>query len=109
MRVKDSGIGIPPEEQEQLFDRFFRGTSAEDNVIQGVGLGLTIAQAIAEAHGGEITVESTEGAGSTFSVELPSDGGLNEVVTEGAPRYELAAPTGAPQGWQRLAGVDQGV
>ena len=69
--VEDSGIGIPLAEQEQLFDRFFRGSSAEHQVIPGVGLGLTIAKGIVDSHGGQISVESGGSAGSTFSVELP--------------------------------------
>ena len=69
--VADTGIGIPAEEQEKLFERFFRTKGATEHAIQGTGLGLSITKAIAEAHGGTISVASEEGLGTTFRVELP--------------------------------------
>jgi signal transduction histidine kinase/CHASE3 domain sensor protein len=69
--VSDNGIGIPTHEVERLFDRFFRSSSARSQAIPGTGLGLTIARAIVEGHGGSITIESHEGVGTTFRVELP--------------------------------------
>jgi PAS domain S-box-containing protein len=71
LEVADSGIGIPPEEEEKLFDRFFRASTATAREIQGTGLGLTITKAIAEGHGGQISFTSEEGLGTTFRVELP--------------------------------------
>ncbi|MGZ4334162.1 MAG: sensor histidine kinase [Gaiellaceae bacterium] len=71
LEVADTGIGIPRAEQADLFNRFFRGTSATENAIPGSGLGLAISQVIAEAHGGSIQVESTPGAGSAFRLALP--------------------------------------
>jgi signal transduction histidine kinase len=71
LEVADSGIGIPEGEQEQLFQRFFRTSSARSREIPGTGLGLAICRAIAEAHGGTIEAESTEGVGTTFRVTLP--------------------------------------
>jgi PAS domain S-box-containing protein len=71
LEVRDSGMGIPPEEQEFLFERFFRTTTATEQAIQGTGLGLAISKAIVEAHSGRITVASEEGAGTTFRVTLP--------------------------------------
>jgi signal transduction histidine kinase len=70
--VQDTGIGIPPEEVDLLFDRFFRASSATEREIPGVGLGLAVAKAIAEGHGGGIAVDSTEGRGTTFRVTLPA-------------------------------------
>ena len=64
-------MGISAEEQERLFERFFRTTAATDTGIQGTGLGLTITKAIANAHGGTISVKSEEGHGTVFRVELP--------------------------------------
>jgi PAS domain S-box-containing protein len=71
IEVEDSGIGIPAKEQQFLFDRFFRATSATAEAIPGVGLGLTVVKAIVEAHRGRIQVESEEGRGTTFRVVLP--------------------------------------
>jgi K+-sensing histidine kinase KdpD len=67
-RVRDTGPGIPPERLPQVFDQFWQG-DAKDR--RGVGLGLAIAKAIVEAHGGSIAVESCVGKGSTFSFTLP--------------------------------------
>jgi signal transduction histidine kinase len=71
LEVRDSGMGIPAGEQEFLFQRFFRTSSATEQAIQGTGLGLAISKAIVEAHSGRITVASEEGAGTTFRVTLP--------------------------------------
>ncbi|HXH81200.1 ATP-binding protein [Nocardioides sp.] len=73
--VSDTGIGIPLEEQDQLFSRFFRASSATDNAIQGSGLGLSIAHAIVTAHEGTIEVDSEPGRGTTMRVCLPREGG----------------------------------
>ncbi|MBZ5733398.1 PAS domain S-box protein [Nocardioides sp. TRM66260-LWL] len=69
--VRDTGIGIPADEQDRLFQRFFRSTTAQRQAIQGTGLGLSIVQAIVEAHGGSVRVRSAHQEGSTFSVRLP--------------------------------------
>ena len=70
MEVRDTGRGISPEDQKRLFQRFYRAGNAQDEV-QGTGLGLVIAKRIAESHEGSISVESTLGKGSTFTVRLP--------------------------------------
>ena len=72
--VQDTGPGISPEEQERVFDRFFRGRLADSGHIPGTGLGLSIAQEIVRAHGGQVTVESELDAGSTFIIWLPVAG-----------------------------------
>jgi PAS domain S-box-containing protein len=69
--VRDSGIGIPEQEQDQLFTRFFRSSTATHRAIQGTGLGLTIVQAIAGMHGGEVRIGSIEGKGTTATARLP--------------------------------------
>jgi signal transduction histidine kinase len=70
--VSDTGIGIPEEERARLFERFFRSQTALERQIQGTGLGLYISKAIVDAHGGRIAVQSEEGKGTTFMVELPA-------------------------------------
>jgi signal transduction histidine kinase len=69
--VSDSGPGISAADQAHLFDRFFRTRAAIDQAVGGTGLGLTITKAIVDAHRGSITVESTVGKESIFSVRLP--------------------------------------
>jgi signal transduction histidine kinase len=72
IEVVDDGMGIPPEEQARLFERFFRTESATNAAIQGTGLGLGIVQAIVTAHGGEVSVDSEVGRGTTVRVLLPA-------------------------------------
>jgi signal transduction histidine kinase len=72
LEVTDTGMGISQVEQEHLFERFFRTSSASSAAIQGTGLGLAIAQAIVNAHGGTIAVQSVEGVGTTFHIQLPA-------------------------------------
>lgn len=70
LRVRDTGIGIDAADLPHLFERFYRADRARDR--NGTGLGLAIASTLAQQHGGTITVESTPGRGSTFSVMLPA-------------------------------------
>jgi two-component system OmpR family sensor kinase len=74
LRVSDTGIGIPEEAQARLFERFYRADPARSRRHGGSGLGLAIAHGIVQAEGGSIGVESRPGAGSTFTVKLPSAG-----------------------------------
>jgi two-component system OmpR family sensor kinase len=71
VRIFDTGIGLSKDEQDRIFTRFYRAVEARSQREGGAGLGLCIAQSIAEAHGGKIQVESTPGQGSTFTVLLP--------------------------------------
>jgi signal transduction histidine kinase len=70
--VADTGIGVPLNEQQRLFDRFFRSSLAQHHAIPGSGLGLSIANTIVEKHGGTMEVQSEAGVGSTFTVRLPA-------------------------------------
>ena len=68
--VRDEGVGIPEDQQAQIFTKFFRGDAAASG-IAGSGLGLAFARAVVEAHGGRMSFTSTVGQGSTFRIELP--------------------------------------
>jgi signal transduction histidine kinase len=70
--VKDTGIGVPSEEQGQVFTRFFRASTATKRAIPGTGLGLAISRALVEQHGGTISFSSREGEGTTVTVRLPA-------------------------------------
>jgi len=72
--VRDEGVGIPPDELRHLFERFFRGHELAD-AVAGTGLGLSLVKHVVSAHGGEIAVTSTPGAGTTFTVSLPVERG----------------------------------
>jgi len=70
--VRDSGLGIAPEEQKQIYRKFFRGSAAKAADIKGTGIGLAMVQHIVQAHGGKMRLESAPGIGSTFTVVLPA-------------------------------------
>ncbi len=71
LSVADTGPGIPPEEIERIFDRFYRLDPARSRMSGGTGLGLAIVKTLVEAHGGQVLVTSQMGKGSTFTVALP--------------------------------------
>lgn len=71
LQVVDTGVGMPPEEQRRLGERFFRGAEAQDRVVQGAGLGLAVTRAVTDAHEGTLEVQSTPGSGSVFTIRLP--------------------------------------
>jgi signal transduction histidine kinase len=70
LSVRDRGVGIPPDEQRRIFDRFFRGAEARERNLRGTGVGLATVRQIVLAHGGKIEVRSEPGEGSTFTVIL---------------------------------------
>ena len=72
--VRDQGIGIPSRDLERIFERFYRVDQARSRATGGTGLGLAIVRHVVQAHGGEVTVESVEGQGSTFRLVLPLEG-----------------------------------
>jgi signal transduction histidine kinase len=69
--VADQGIGIPQDALPNLFRRFYRAKNVEEQHIDGMGIGLHVVKEIVTLHGGEVTVASSEGQGSTFTVCLP--------------------------------------
>lgn len=79
--VTDQGVGIPDQDLNRIFERFYRVDPARSRVTGGTGLGLAIVKHIAATHGGDVSVWSVEGAGSTFTLRLP--------VVQGAPVSEL--------------------
>ena len=78
--VRDHGIGIPTRDLERIFERFYRVDRARSRDTGGTGLGLAIVRHVAQAHGGDVTVDSREGEGSTFTIQVPiSNGGARPV------------------------------
>ena len=71
--VRDSGMGIPAEDQSRLFERFYRVDKARSRDLGGTGLGLAIVKHLVRAHGGDVWVESEIGQGATFFFTLPVD------------------------------------
>ena len=72
LRVRDSGIGIPADEQDRLFTRFYRASTARQHAIGGTGLGLVIIQTIVENHHGTVELWSEVGVGTEMTVRLPA-------------------------------------
>jgi len=77
VHVIDEGFGIPKDEQGAIFGRFVRGSSARTRAIKGTGIGLAMAREIVRAHGGDISVASVPGQGSTFTITLPCEPSAN--------------------------------
>ena len=71
VRVRDEGIGISADDCEKIFERFYRTEKSRSKETGGTGLGLAIVKHAALYHGGDVSVESTLGAGSTFTLRLP--------------------------------------
>ncbi len=78
LEVSDTGIGIPREALPHVFERFYRVDRARSRKMGGAGLGLSIVKSICAAHGGDIHVESSDGKGSRFRVDLPLAKGLGK-------------------------------
>jgi two-component system sensor histidine kinase SenX3 len=71
LSVTDRGIGIPREERQKIFDKFYRGSDPAVRGVRGSGIGLSITKHVAELHGGEVLVESEPDKGSTFTLRIP--------------------------------------
>ena len=69
--IEDTGVGVPADEQQHLFERFFRSSESVEQAIPGTGIGLSIVKAIVDAHNGDVTIESEEHRGTKVRVELP--------------------------------------
>ena len=71
LSVSDHGVGIPPAEQTRIFEKFYRVGRSDTQGRRGSGVGLALVRHVAEAHGGAVTVESTPGEGSRFTLWVP--------------------------------------
>jgi signal transduction histidine kinase len=98
--VQDNGIGIAPREHRRIFRRFYRVDQRLASATSGVGLGLSIVELIARAHGGSVSVQSAEGAGSTFTLFVPSASTSAKGLPEGRPlpAVEAEATADKPAG-----------
>lgn len=92
LEINDDGPGVPDEMRSKIFDPFFTTKS----VGKGTGLGLTVAHALVQDHGGQIRVASTPGHGASFFVELPTGTGIPKPVERPAPRAPTTMGAGAP-------------
>jgi signal transduction histidine kinase/ligand-binding sensor domain-containing protein/DNA-binding response OmpR family regulator len=102
IKVSDTGIGIPADKQEKIFERFFQSDLPKSMVNQGSGIGLSITKEFVKAHGGTIEVESASDKGSTFTVFLPvteinADYRAAEEVEENLPELEEVSETNGQQ------------
>ncbi|MFC4608208.1 sensor histidine kinase [Streptomyces maoxianensis] len=86
--VTDQGIGISERDRERVFERFYRVDPARSRATGGTGLGLAIVKHVAASHGGEVTVWSSEGQGSTFTLRLPEAGAVRDRSTTGPDRVD---------------------
>ncbi|MBC9728912.1 cell wall metabolism sensor histidine kinase WalK [Streptomyces sp. TRM68367] len=92
--VTDQGIGISDKDKERIFERFYRVDPARSRATGGTGLGLAIVKHVAASHGGEVTVWSAEGQGSTFTLRLPEAGAARDRAQQDSAREERAEGAG---------------
>lgn len=95
LRVTDHGIGIPAQDLKMIFDRYYRSTNARRSSDDGTGLGLPVAKAIVAAHGGEISADSSEEAGTTFAVTLPQVDLKDSAVDASADDFDYVRESAA--------------
>jgi signal transduction histidine kinase len=104
LTIADTGIGISPDDQRHVFERFYRAPSVADLAIQGTGLGLTISKAIVEAHDGSISVDSDPGRGTTVLVRIP----LGPAGPPGVPAQQAGRGRAAESATAGLGRADGG-
>jgi two-component system sensor histidine kinase SenX3 len=103
--VTDQGIGISERDKERIFERFYRVDPARSRATGGTGLGLAIVKHVAASHGGEVTVWSSEGQGSTFTLRLPETGPSGRFR---APASRRSGPEGPDGGDDAGGGTEEG-
>jgi signal transduction histidine kinase/CheY-like chemotaxis protein len=104
--VSDTGIGMTPEQLEKLFQAFVQADASTTRNYGGTGLGLTITKTFAEMMGGRVTVESTPGQGSTFTIHLPVEG-VDAPVTPARPEAPAVAAEPGRAGWALVIDDDE--
>ncbi len=93
--VCDQGLGIPRDEQRQIFNKFVRGSASLVRGIKGTGIGLAMVRHIVTAHGGRVTLDSETGRGSTFTIWLPAaiEPDTKDMTVANAQREESELPS----------------
>lgn len=105
LTVADTGIGVPKEDLERIFDRFYRTDASRARTSGGFGLGLAIVRDLVEAMGGTVKVESTVGEGSTFTVTLRVANRRPDSPEQGLPAPQITAPDPRQRQEQPQAGI----
>ncbi|WP_179197643.1 hybrid sensor histidine kinase/response regulator transcription factor [Hymenobacter crusticola] len=100
IQVADTGVGIPPDKQELIFQRFFQGHQVASVVGQSSGIGLSITKEFVQLHGGQISVESTVGEGTTFTVVLPLT--TSPLLPDSTENLEIPEPSREPKPLEKL-------
>jgi len=95
LSVVDHGVGIPRDEREQIFERFYRASNVQSITDTGMGLGLFICRRIVEAHGGRIWAEPTPGGGSTFKVAIPAEATVSPPAGPAAASWPIGTEAAA--------------
>jgi signal transduction histidine kinase len=109
IQISDSGIGIPGDKKEKIFERFFQNATTASILNQGSGIGLSITKEFVQMHGGSIEVESEFGNGATFCIHLPFEpifSGANNPDQQPVQEAERITTNGRDNFSEKFAGAD---